>query len=142
MTDINTNQTKEDNSEIVKEAKANAVKEQKLAVAREKQIAKLKAKKAKLEAKLAKAPGSKKETIKYELTSVTHKLEAVEAGKGKRPAKLVLKTWSKGLSKETSRITWERKTEVVKDFVTIVVISVILAALFFVVDLIIISLPK
>jgi len=62
--------------------------------------------------------------------------------KPRRPAKVVLKTWSKGLSKETSRIAWEKKSQVVKDFVVIVVIACILAALFLAIDMIIISIRK
>jgi len=62
--------------------------------------------------------------------------------KPRRPFKVVMKTWSKGLGKEASRVTWEKKSNVAKDFITIIVIAVILALVFFAIDLIILSARK
>jgi len=68
--------------------------------------------------------------------------KAKKEKKQRRPAKVVMKTWSKGIAKETSRISWEKKAQVIKDFVVILVVSCILAALFFGIDMIIISIRK
>lgn len=62
--------------------------------------------------------------------------------KVRRPAKVVLKTWSKGLKKEAGRIAWEKKHDVLKDFVTIVVLCLFFAVIFFAIDMIIVSIPK
>ena len=104
-----------------------------------KQLNTLEKKKAVLEAKIAKAPSSKKMNLQLQLDSINSKIKRLNEGKGRRPAKVVLKTWSKGLGKEARRVTWEKKRDVAKDFVTIVVIGVILALIFLAIDLILIS---
>ena len=137
MTDIKNTTT--NNTVSAKAQAKKAAKEAKIKQAIAKDLAKLNKRKAKLEAKIAKAPSSKKAVYQLELDSINYKISKLNEGKGRRPAKLVLKTWSKGLSKEASRITWEKKRDVAKDFVTIVVIGVILGLVFLAIDLILIS---
>lgn len=59
--------------------------------------------------------------------------------KPRRKFKTVMRVWSKGLSKEAGRVTWEKKRDVLKDFITIVVVCVFLAVVFFAIDMIVIT---
>ena len=59
--------------------------------------------------------------------------------KPRRKFKTVMRVWSKGLSKEASRVTWENKRDVLKDFITIVIVCVFLAVVFFAIDMIVIT---
>lgn len=106
-------------------------------------IVKLENKKKEIENSIKTTSNPKKRAeLRTKLDSVEDKLEKLKDPNKNRSAKLVLQTWSKGLSKEASRITWEKKRDVLKDFITIVVVCVILAIIFFALDMIIITIRK
>jgi len=88
---------------------------------------------------------AKPEATKVEAAKADNKKEDKKDKKEKkqrRPFKVVMKTWSKGLAKEASRISWEKKHDVLKDFITVVILCVILGAIFFGIDAIIVTLQN
>lgn len=82
------------------------------------------------------------DATKVEAAKADNKKEDKKEKKQRRPFKVVMKTWSKGLAKEASRIAWEKKHDVLKDFITILVICVILGAIFFGIDAIVVALQN
>ena len=106
-------------------------------------IVKLENKKKALETKLKTVSNPRKKAdLRSQINDLDAKLEKLKDPSKNRSAKLVLQTWSKGLGKEANRITWEKKNQVLKDFVTIVVVCAILAIVFFAIDMIIITIRK
>ena len=59
--------------------------------------------------------------------------------KAKDPFSLIMKRWFFGLKKEFSRMSFPTKLEMLKDFITIVIVCTIFASLFFGIDMIVIS---
>ena len=151
MTDINTNKSTSttNDSKSKKEIKVEQ-KEKKYAAKIEAnrlaKIKKLEKQKANLTVKLNKLQNPKsKSRVQDKIDKVSKKIEDLnDPSKAvvKRPFGLVIKTWSKGLSKETGRITWYKKREVAKDFVTIILVCVFLGVIFFAIDMIVIALQS
>lgn len=59
--------------------------------------------------------------------------------KKREPASLVLKRWFFGLKKEFGRMTFPTSLQILKDFITVIVVCAILASLFFGIDMIVIT---
>ena len=62
--------------------------------------------------------------------------------KKKDPFSLVMKRWFFGLKKEFGRMDFPTKWQILKDFITIIIVCAILASLFFGIDMIVISIQK
>lgn len=147
MTDINTNNSSSTTKEAIKSKKELKQEERdkkfalKAEAQRVKKISKLEAKKAKYESTLKTIQSPwRKGTIQKRVDTLDAKIKDLKENKSsKRPFKLVMKTWSKGLGKEAKRITWHDKRSIVKDFVTVILVCVFLAVIFFAIDMIIIS---
>lgn len=148
MTDINTNNSTVTNndSKSKKELKLeqrNKNYQLKLEANRQKEIKSQEAKKAKLMIKLNKVQNPKRKSrIQDKIDQVDKTLKDLQdpaKATVKRPFGLVMKTWSKGLGKETGRITWHNKKGALKDFVTIILVCAFLGLIFFAIDMIIIS---
>ncbi|MBQ0045798.1 MAG: preprotein translocase subunit SecE [Mycoplasma sp.] len=148
MTDINTNKSTSttNDSKSKKELKQEQRNKQykiKLEENRLAKIAKLEKKKAKLSIKFNKAQNPKvKSRIQDKMDKITKELADLnDPAKAvvKRPFGLVMKTWSKGLNKETGRVAWYKKNEGIKDFVTIILVCVFLGVIFFAIDMIIVA---
>lgn len=67
------------------------------------------------------------------------KKKTLKNEKKKDPASLVLKRWFFGLKKEFSRMTFPTGLQILRDFITVIVVCVILASLFFGIDMIVIT---
>ncbi|XQP55200.1 MAG: preprotein translocase subunit SecE [Mycoplasmoidaceae bacterium] len=148
MADINTNNSTvtTNDSKSKKELKLeqrNKKYELKLEANRQKDIKKQEAKKARLTAKLNKVQNPKRKSrIQDKIDKVDKKLKDLQdpaKATVKRPFGLVMRTWSKGLGKESGRITWHNKRGALKDFITIILVCVFLGLIFFAIDMIIIS---
>lgn len=148
MTDINTNNSSSTTNEAkskkeLKQEQKNKLYEQKLEANRLKAIKKAEDKKVRLTAKLNKAQNPKKKSAIQDKIDKNDKLIAdlkdPTKATVKRPFGLVMKTWSKGLGKESGRITWHNKRDGLKDFITIVLVCVFLGVIFFAIDMIIIA---
>lgn len=118
----------------------------KLAENKVKQLAKLEKKKAKLTVKLNQTNDPKRKGLiqdKIEKTELKIKdLNDPTKARVKRPFGLVMRTWSKGLNKEAGRIAWYKKGQVLKDFITVVLVCVFLAVIFFAIDMIVIAMQN
>lgn len=148
MADINTNNktntTKDSKSKKeIKQEKTNKKYAEKIEANRLKKISKLEKKQARLTVKLNKVQNPKrKSSIQDKIDKVVDKIDNLkdkEKAIVKRPAGLVMKTWSKGLNKETNRVAWYKRGGVLKDFVTILLVCVFLGIIFFAIDMIIIA---
>ena len=148
MTDINNNNSSNTNieaktskKELKQEERAKKL-AQKAEAKRIKKIAKLENKRAKYDGRLKQTSNPwKKGVYQKRVEKLDDKIKDLKDTKSnKRPFKLVMKTWSKGLGKEAKRITWYRKNEVIKDFITVILVCIFLAIIFFAIDMIIISL--
>lgn len=151
MADINTNKssstTKDSrNKKEVKEEQKEKKYAAKIEANRLAKIDKLEKKKAKLTVKLNKLQNPKsKSRVQDKIDKVNDKIENLkdpEKAIVKRPFGLVMKTWSKGLGKEAGRISWYKKREVAKDFVTVILVCVFLGVIFFAIDMIVIALQS
>lgn len=108
-----------------------------------KKIVELEAKKKECQDKLNKEANPKKrEALKEKIENYDNKIADYKDPTKHRPSGLVVRTWAKGLSKEANRIAWENKRDVIKDFVTVVIVCVVLALVFFAIDMILISIGK
>lgn len=149
MANIDTNNTNvvtnndSKNKKELKLEKINKKYELKLEASRQKEIKRLENKKTKLLDKFNKVQNPKtKSSIQDKIDKVDEELKDLKdpaKASVKRPFGLVMKTWSKGLGKEAGRITWYKKGQVLKDFVTVIVVCAFLGLIFFAIDMIIIS---
>ncbi len=146
MTDINTSNstvTTNKSKKEIKQEKRNKKFYAKLDANKKKKLAKLEKKKANLTVLLNKTNNPKKKSnYQDKIDEVEIKIKNLNdpaKAEVKRPFGLVMRTWSKGLGKEAGRITWYKKREVLKDFVTILLVCAFLAIIFFAIDMIIIS---
>lgn len=149
MTDINTNNSTVTNKdskskkELKQEQREKKYAEQ-IEANRVKKIGQLEKKKAKLSVKLNKEQNPKtKSSIQDKIDEVDKKIADLKdpnKASARRPFGLVMRTWSKGLGKEAGRIAWYKKHEVVKDFITVILVCVFLGVIFFAIDMILIAL--
>lgn len=128
----------------IKQEQRNKKFQTKLEANKKNKLAKLEKKKAKLTVLLNKTNNPKKKNnYQDRIDEIDIKIKNLNdpaKAEIKRPFGLVMRTWSKGLGKEAGRVTWYKKREVLKDFVTIVLVCAFLAIIFFAIDMIIISL--
>lgn len=128
------NQNNNHNSKLAK-------KQLKLENKKKKKIAKLEQKKAKLNNQIVFNMSPKKRTeIEDQIRAI--ELRIIELNKNNITLKNSLKIWSKGTVKEFKRIIWEKKRDIIKDFVTIIVIMIFLASIFFGLDILILTIKK
>ncbi len=148
MTDINTNTSTNTTNDSkskqeIKQEQREKKYEAKLEANRVKKLTQLENKKARLTTKLNSVANPKRKSdIQDKIDEIDKKineLKDLEKATVKRPFGLVMKTWSKGLGKETSRITWHKGKDILKDFVTVILVCAFLAIIFFAIDMIIIS---
>lgn len=131
---ITINQNNDNNSKLVN-------KQLKLENKKKKKIAKLELKKAKLNKQIVFNMSPKKRTeIEDQIRAID--LRITELNNNKITLKNSLKIWSKGIAKESRRIIWEKKWDIIKNFVTIVVITIILASIFFGIDILLLTIKK
>lgn len=147
MADINTNSSSITNNDKSKQELKQEEREKKYSVQLEanktKQLAKLEKRKAKLTVKLNQTQNPKRRgRLEDKIEKVDVKIKDLKdpaKAMVKRPFGLVMRTWSKGLSKEAGRVAWYKKNEVLKDFVTIILVCVFLAVIFFAIDMIVVA---
>lgn len=148
MADINTNSgaianNNSKNKNELKLEERNKKYQLKLEANRLNEIKKQEAKRSRLTIKLNKVQNPKRKSrIQDKIDIIDSKLNALRnpsKATVKRPFGLVVRTWSKGLGKESTRITWHSKRGLLKDFITILLVCVFLALIFFAIDMIIIS---
>lgn len=148
MTDINTN--KDTNTTNNSKSKQELKQEQrekkyeaKLEANKVKELAQLEKKKAKYTVKLNSASSPRmKGHYQEKLDKVEKKIKDLnDPSKAvvKRPFGLVMRTWSKGLGKEAGRVDWYKRRPIIKDFVTVILVCVFLAVIFFAIDMIVIA---
>lgn len=131
---ITINQNNANNSKLVN-------KQFKLENKKKKKIAKLELKKTKLNKQIVFNMSPKKRTeIEDQIRAID--LRITELNNNKITLKNSLKIWSKGIAKESRRIIWEKKWDIIKNFVTIVVITIILASIFFGIDILLLTIKK
>lgn len=131
---ITINQNNDNNSKLVN-------KQLKLENKKKKKIAKLELKKTKLNKQIVFNMSPKKRTeIEDQIRAID--LRITELNNNKITLKNSLKIWSKGIAKESRRIIWEKKWDIIKNFVTIVVITIILASIFFGIDILLLTIKK
>ncbi len=131
---ITINQNNANNSKLVN-------KQLKLENKKKKKIAKLELKKTKLNKQIVFNMSPKKRTeIEDQIRAID--LRITELNNNKITLKNSLKIWSKGIAKESRRIIWEKKWDIIKNFVTIVVITIILASIFFGIDILLLTIKK
>ena len=147
MTDINTNNSSNTTIDAKKVEKELKEKEkdkkfaQKVETKRIKQIAKLEAKKAKFESKLNATQNPwRKGVYKKRIESLNEEIKTLKENRiPKHRLNVTMKAWSKGLGKEARRVTWYGKRDIIKDFITVIIVCVFLALIFFGIDMIIVS---
>lgn len=128
--------------QLKQEAK-EAKRQQKFTLATNAKIRKLEHKKEVCQNALNKAANPKdRQALKKHIEKLEIKIADLKDPTKNRPTRVVVRTWSKGLRKEAGRITWEKKEQVIKDFVIIFVVCVILAIVFFALDMILITIRK
>lgn len=148
MTDTNTNNSTVTNKDSkskqeIKQEQREKKYAAKLESNRVKKLAQLEKKKAKLTVRLNKANNPKWKSHLQDKIDETDKkiqdLKDLEKAAVNRPFGLVMRTWAKGLGKETGRVAWYKRREILKDFITVVIVCAILAIIFFAIDMIIIT---
>lgn len=146
MTDINTSNstvTTNKSKKELKQEQRNKKFQDKLVANKAKKLAQLEKKKANLTVMLNRTNNPKKKSSYQdridEIDIKIKNLNDPAKAEIKRPFGLVMRTWSKGLGKEAGRIAWYKRGQVLKDFVTIILVCAFLAIIFFAIDMIIIS---
>ena len=108
---------------------------------KKKKINKLELKKTKLNKQIIFNMSPKKRVeIEDQIRAID--LKIMELNKNNVTWKNSLKIWSKGITKESKRIIWEKKKDIIKDFITIVIIVIILAFIFFGLDILLLTIKK
>ena len=121
---------------------SNLTKKQlKLENKKKKKIHKLELKKTKLSKQIIFNMSPKKRVeIEDQIRAID--LRIMELNKNNITWKNSLKIWSKGITKESKRIIWEKKRDIIKDFITIVIIVIFFAFIFFGLDILLLTIKK